>query len=95
MFQMVADAYFVLSDPERRKEYDNLYGSRSDRTQDPNASTSFFANLANMFMGKAPATGGPEPATGAERPDADGVFADVFEEASCPCIYSRGGCGLT
>ena len=74
----MADAYFVLSDPERRKEYDSLYRSKKERTEDPSASANFFTNFANMFGGK-----GPESAPGnAERPDADYMFADVFDEVS-------------
>ena len=73
---MIADAYFVLSDPERRREYDSLYRSKKERTDDPSASANFFTNFANMFNGK-----GSEPAPeNADRPDADGVFADVFDE---------------
>lgn len=53
-----------------------MYRSRKERTEDPSASANFFTNFANMFSGK-----GPEAAPeNAERPDADGVFADVFEE---------------
>jgi len=82
-FQAVADAYFVLSDAGRRKEYDLIYVSRADRTEDPHASANFFANFANMFMGKG--NSGAEPAAAdADRPDADGVFADVFEELLRP-----------
>lgn len=84
-FQVVADAYFVLSDPERRKEYDSLYRSRKQRTEDPSASANFFSGFANMFGGK-----GPEPAAGhAERPDADDTFADVFDELLRPEIQNR------
>jgi len=73
---VIADAYFVLSDPERRREYDSLYKSKKGRTDDPSASANFFTNFANMFNGK-----GPEPAPdNADRPDADGMFADVFDE---------------
>jgi len=76
--QVIADAYFVLSDPGRRKEYDVLYRSKKERTADPSASANFFTNFANMFGGK-----GPEPAPeDAERPDADYMFADVFDEVS-------------
>ena len=57
-------------------EYDSLYKSKRERTADPSASANFFTNFASMFSGK-----GPEPAPeNAERPDADGVFADVFDE---------------
>lgn len=73
--QAVADAYYVLSDPTRRKEYDSLYGARKEKASDPNASASFFSAFANMFGG-----GQASGATPPGRPDADGVFADVFEE---------------
>lgn len=82
----MADAYYVLSDAARRKEYDALYSSRShsERTTEPDASTSFFANFANMFGGAANGDAGPGPrAEGfaeGQRPDAEGVFGDVFEE---------------
>ena len=76
--QVVADAYFVLSDPERRREYDSLYKTNKERTADPSASTNFFANFANMFSGKGP----EHTPENAERPDPDGVFADVFDEVS-------------
>ena len=81
--QAVADAYYVLSDGTRRKEYDILYSTRrpQERTTEPDASSNFFSTFTNMFgnpggSGARPATG----ATGADRPDAEHVFADVFEE---------------
>lgn len=83
--QVVADAYYVLYDAERRKEYDAIYGSRADRTEDADASSNFFTNFANMFTGKG---AGAEPAPGPERPDAEGVFANVFEEV-CPCLVQH------
>lgn len=53
-----------------------MYKSKKERTADPSASANFFTNFANMFGGK-----GPEPAQeNAERPDADYMFADVFDE---------------
>lgn len=84
-FQAVADAYYVLSDVQRRKEYDDLYGSRADRSTDPNASSNFFAQFASAFTGAgaSSATGPPPPNPGAQ-PDADGVFANVFEELLRP-----------
>ncbi|KAK7694513.1 hypothetical protein QCA50_001699 [Cerrena zonata] len=78
-FQAVADAYYVLSDPTRRQEYDSLYGSRKEKASDPNASASFFSTFASMFGGGS-STGATPPG----RPDADGVFADVFEELLRP-----------
>ena len=73
--QAIADAYYVLSDPERRKEYDTLRSTRGayERTADPNASANFFTSFASMFTGSG-------AQAGAARPDADGVFGDVFEE---------------
>ncbi|KAG1755143.1 DnaJ domain-containing protein [Suillus paluster] len=79
-FQAVADAYYVLSDPVRRKEYDALYSSKSagDRSSDPKASSNFFAHFASMFGGA-----GAAPAQG-PRPNAENVFADVFDELLRP-----------
>ncbi|KAF8475440.1 DnaJ domain-containing protein [Gautieria morchelliformis] len=87
-FQAVADAYYVLSDPTRRKEYDTLFASRSssDRSAEPDASSSFFANFANIFKGAAGAPPRPEGFADAQRPDAEGVFGDVFEEMLRPEI---------
>jgi hypothetical protein len=83
----VADAYYVLSDTTRRREYDALYASRStsDRTNDPSSSTNFFANFASMFTSAAGASAGTgtgaAPAEG-QHPNAEGVFADVFDDVS-------------
>jgi curved DNA-binding protein CbpA len=35
----VADAYYVLSDTKRRREYDILYKTRRDKTTDPGPSS--------------------------------------------------------
>jgi len=85
-FQAVADAYYVLSDPTRRKEYDALYTTRSraDRTEDPDSSSSFFSQFSGMFGGA-----GAAPTPGAAQPDAEGVFADVFEELLRPEVERR------
>ncbi|KAK8866149.1 hypothetical protein IAR55_001300 [Kwoniella newhampshirensis] len=111
-FQVVSDAYYVLSDPARRAEYDSLFRSRpqSEFTEDnasefeqEQASGNFFANFAQYFQqqqqnanatgtGNAPGAekseragssfgGGPGAGT---RPDAHGVFGDVFEEMLAP-----------
>ncbi|KAJ7878641.1 DnaJ domain-containing protein [Mycena leptocephala] len=83
-FQAVADAYYVLSDTTRRREYDALYTSRTgrERTDDPGSSNSFFTQFSSMFGGGAGA--GAAPAAEGDRPDAEGVFADVFEELLRP-----------
>jgi len=80
-FQAIADAYYVLSDPKRRREYDLLYNARSDRTDAPGSSNAFFTQFANMFSGSTGAAGEqPENV----QPDPNGVFADVFDELLRP-----------
>ncbi|KAI1797750.1 DnaJ domain-containing protein [Ganoderma leucocontextum] len=88
-FQAVADAYYVLSDPTRRKEYDHLYSTRrpQERTAQPNASGSFFSAFADMFGKPGGSGAGTHAPTG--RPDADYVFADVFEELLTPEVERR------
>ena len=81
--QAVADAYYVLSDPARRAEYDSLFRSRpssaftddkASEFEQEQASGSFFQNFSSFFQN---ATGG---GAAHPRPDANGVFGDVFEE---------------
>ena len=85
-WQAIADAYYVLSDPKRRREYDLLYNARSDRTDAPGSSNAFFTQFANMFGGPANATG-EQPENG--QPDPNGVFADVFDEVGTLNIRTR------
>ncbi|KAG6896884.1 hypothetical protein C0992_005448 [Termitomyces sp. T32_za158] len=75
-FQALADAYYVLSDPVRRREYDTIYASRpfNDRS-DPNKTSGSFAQSSGMFT-----SSGFQP----RQPDAEHVFADVFEELLRP-----------
>ena len=120
--QAVADAYYVLSDPQRRKEYDALLRSRGYRTSasaagtgegpgaafsstDPAASAAFFEQFWQYFSNATGTSGGarknekedsadeelPEdiPASAGAwnagaRPNAEGVFTDVFEELLRP-----------
>ena len=88
----MADAYYVLSDPKRKREYDVQWDRRSfnERTPDPDASANFFANFANFFSG--PAAGASSNATPpedfGERPNAENVFGDVFEEVRS--LYPNG-----
>ena len=83
----------MLSDKTRRREYDVLYASRStsDRSNDPTSSTNFFANFASMFAsaagGSAGIGAGAARADG-EQPDAEGVFADVFDDVSLRWLFS-------
>ncbi|KAG1716550.1 hypothetical protein ID866_602 [Astraeus odoratus] len=82
-FQAVADAYYVLSDPVRRRQYDSLYTSKSydSKSSDPKASSNFFARFANMFGNTGASTGTPDRGG---RPDPENVFADVFDELLRP-----------
>ncbi|KAH9985427.1 DnaJ domain-containing protein [Russula compacta] len=88
-FQAVADAYYVLSDPQRRREYDRLSSSKSssERTSDPRASSNFFSTFASMFSSGAAGDGQPGAAPDqqpGQRPNADRVFGDVFEDLLRP-----------
>lgn len=100
----MADAYYVLSDHTRRREYDILLTSRPEASQssDPSASSDFFAEFAKYFSGgstkpssspsSTAADEGKEyagPGVAPERPNADGVFGDVFEELLRPEVESR------
>ena len=92
VLKAVADAYYVLSDGTRRKEYDTLYSTRrpQERTTRPDASANFFSTFTNMF-GKQEASGAESAtgATAADRPDAEYVFADVFEEVCMVSVRIR------
>lgn len=90
--QAVADAYYVLSDPVRRAEYDQLFNSRgpSDFTDDTfsdeeksSASGNFFENFSSFFQNATGAAGAA--GTAPRRPDANNVFGDVFEEM---CVHA-------
>lgn len=88
--QLVADAYYILSDSTQRAQYDSLRSARDarERSTDPGSSANFFANFANMFAGTGTGSstgagagaGVPPP----QRPDAEGVFGDVFEDVRVP-----------
>lgn len=73
-----------MSDSTRRKEYDALYGSRANKnkTDAPDASANFFSSFASMFGGEKGGANSATGATAADRPDAENIFADVFEDVS-------------
>lgn len=100
--EQVADAYYVLSDPRRRSEYDLERASRpqSSQSTSEDASASFFANFfrnAGAGAGGAGPGGFPDEdlgsdtdggeARGGGRPDADHLFGDVFEDMLRPEVH--------
>ncbi|KAJ1033816.1 hypothetical protein NDA16_000026 [Ustilago loliicola] len=106
-FQTLADAYYVLSDTQRRSEYDQLRGSHpssnsffsspdedeetaseyseKEQTYSANFFQSFFPGA---FKSEDNATDGTQEEArarqGSSQPEADRVFANVFEELLRP-----------
>lgn len=85
----MADAYYVLSDPARRAEYDTLFRSKpssaftdehASEFEQEQASGSFFENFSTFFQNATGAAGASSEPKAHPRPDANGVFGDVFEE---------------
>ncbi|KAK0560293.1 hypothetical protein OC844_003855 [Tilletia horrida] len=78
-FQALADAYYVLSDPSRRAEYDSVRRSQPSASSsfgdDPQASANFFRSF---FSGGETHGAQPEP---------EGVFGGVFEELLRPEVH--------
>ncbi|KAJ3899996.1 DnaJ domain-containing protein [Lentinula edodes] len=83
-FQAVADAYYMLSDATRRKEYDSLRASKTpnERSTDSKSSYNFFSQF---FGGSSAGT----RAEANQQPNAEGVFTDVFEELLRPEVERR------
>ncbi|BEI86349.1 hypothetical protein CcaverHIS002_0606360 [Cutaneotrichosporon cavernicola] len=86
-FQAVADAYYVLSDPVRRAEYDALFRTRpasaftdagADEDEQDRASKNFFEEFARYFKN---ATGNTA--------DADGADSGVGSEPGTPPRRAR------
>ncbi|KAE8269364.1 hypothetical protein A4X09_0g2982 [Tilletia walkeri] len=84
-FQALADAYYVLSDPSRRQEYDAVRRSHPSSSSSFGDSAQASANYFRSFF-----SGG---ATHGEQPEAEGVFGGVFEELLRPEVH-RVGAGL-
>ncbi|GAA5887617.1 hypothetical protein JCM6882_001472 [Rhodosporidiobolus microsporus] len=82
-FQAVADAHYTLSDPARRRAYDNLRQANQSRWSDRAEES---GNFWSYFGGgkEAPAEDPADEEFESERPDADHVFGDVFEEMLRP-----------
>ncbi|GAA5832145.1 hypothetical protein JCM11251_004254 [Rhodosporidiobolus azoricus] len=82
-FQAVADAHYTLSDPARRRAYDNLRQANQSRWSDRAEESGNFWS----YFGGGKEKEAEDPADEefeSERPDADHVFGDVFEEMLRP-----------
>ncbi|GAA5826789.1 hypothetical protein JCM5353_003236 [Sporobolomyces roseus] len=77
-FQAVADAYYTLSDPSRRRSYDQLRSSNQSRTSQPSASGSYWD-----YFGAGKGAEEEEEYEN-ERPDAEHVFGETFEDLLRP-----------
>ncbi|GAA5850177.1 hypothetical protein JCM8547_001031 [Rhodosporidiobolus lusitaniae] len=81
-FQAVADAHYTLSDPGRRRAYDNLRSANQSRwTEEPQESGNFWDYFGG---GKKEEEAESDDGFESERPDADHVFGNVFEEMLRP-----------
>lgn len=84
-FQAVADAYFELSDPSRRRAYDELRTANKSRwTDDSDESANFWSYFGGGSRSEAASDAEPEDF---ERPDPDHVFGNVFEELLRPEVH--------
>ncbi|EGG06698.1 uncharacterized protein MELLADRAFT_106535 [Melampsora larici-populina 98AG31] len=82
-FQRVADAYYVLSDPKRKKEYDqsrkeylktNTFQNQTQDPPEPDSHHSFFHRFFSTNSSSQ----------AEERPDPNDTFSSVFEEMLKP-----------
>ncbi|GAA5877260.1 hypothetical protein JCM16303_006218 [Sporobolomyces ruberrimus] len=79
-FQAVADAYYTLSDPSRRRSYDQLKDANRGRTSSmPGTSGSYWD-----YFGASQNEKDEDEEYENERPDAEHVFGDTFEDLLRP-----------
>ncbi|OAV96351.1 hypothetical protein PTTG_00670 [Puccinia triticina 1-1 BBBD Race 1] len=94
-FQKVADAYYVLSDPSRRREYDEIWRTQQQsnfnsdhRNQTTGNSFSdplqFFKNFLFNYTQGSTSNSTHQPEGHQSRPDPEATFADVFEDLLRP-----------
>jgi hypothetical protein len=80
----VMDAYYMLSDPQRRNDYDRLSSSKSS-SERPKCLKQRFPHVLrhvlqlNSAAGNGPPGAVPSRATPDQRPNADQVSGDVFD----------------
>ncbi|PKI85199.1 hypothetical protein MVES1_001084 [Malassezia vespertilionis] len=82
-FQLVADAYYILSDPTRRREYDAA--RRGASQDDPHADSSDEEESANFFRSFRGANAQPQP-----HPQPQQMFADAWKEMLRPEVAHPG-----
>ncbi|KZO98337.1 DnaJ-domain-containing protein [Calocera viscosa TUFC12733] len=80
-FQAVADAYYVLSDPVRRRDYDALLASRKDATAEAEDEDEEFAAEPEADASRA--------SWSSQQPNADNTFTSVFEDLLRPEVESH------
>jgi len=96
-FQKTADAYYILSDPVRRGNYDRQRASRSGTgySTSSGASSSYFSSFFGGGGGTQTGEGVPDPEEDEAgddiggQPDPGYVFGNVFEEMLRPEVQNH------
>ncbi|CAO1622355.1 unnamed protein product [Sympodiomycopsis kandeliae] len=93
-FQSLADAYYVLSDPERKSEYDGLRSSQGFQSftegqeeKEQDSSANFFSQFFRAAGSSTAAQDSDSHAEAGGQPEAEGVFNNVFEEMLRPEVH--------